>query len=67
MNLNRISAVRLAHSLGCTVRPPTRDGDLVFSHPAIPWRCRMNCRRKDSSRRLMHFLNQLQRVIGEGG
>lgn len=59
MNLNQIDAVRLARDMGCLVRI-SRNGDNLFSHPAIAKPIRVNCRRKDSSKALMHFLRKVR-------
>jgi hypothetical protein len=52
-------ALRLAESLGCTIRQPHSTGDLAISHPRFPRSLRVSLGRKDSPRQLTCWLNRL--------
>lgn len=58
-NPNLDDAVRVARRLGVDVSVARRTGELVFVHPV--GRCRVNCRRKDSPRALLHLLRRVQK------
>ncbi len=52
-------AVGIARSLGCSVEPCVRNGEIEFSHPRYFRRVRVNARRKDTPRIVMTMLRVL--------
>ena len=61
MNLAELLAD--ARTLGITVRPLRRTGELQLSHPSQPDRPRLNGRRKDAPRHASHFVARVAMAI----
>lgn len=54
-----------ARTLGITVRPLRRTGELQFSHPSVPTRPRVNGRRKDAPRHASSFVDLVEKRLEE--
>lgn len=52
-------AIGIARSLGCSVEPCHRNGEIEFAHPRYFRRVRVNARRKDTPRVVMTMLRVL--------
>lgn len=59
-NPNLREAISWARQLGCAVERVHRTGEIVFRHPLLPARMRVNARRKDSPRELVAFLKRVE-------
>lgn len=56
-----------ARTLGITVRPLRRTGELQFFHPSQMERPRVNGRRKDAPRHASSFVNRVQKSLADAG
>lgn len=57
-------SLALARALGCEVKILNRTGEVVVSTPKRGPRCRVNCRRKDSTPELTKLLRTLEGARG---
>lgn len=64
--MNAREALRIARELSCTIYVPRRTGEIVVTHPLIPLRVRISCRRKDAPRSLTTYLQRLMRTQANG-
>ena len=61
--MNLRAALDIARSLGCTIVPVNRTGEIRVSHPAMIQPVTINARRKDSERRFTGWLRELMRKM----
>lgn len=61
--MNLRSALEIARSLGCSILPVNRTGEIRISHICMPQPITVNARRKDCERRLTCWLRELIRRL----
>lgn len=63
--VNRRELDRRLRQLGGELEILNRTGDVVYRHPALPYRARANCRRKDATRLLVSFVRELEKILSK--
>lgn len=58
--MNQRDAIRIAESMGCSVRVVPRTGDAEISHPLMEKPIRFNVRKKSSPRSVGVWLRRLE-------
>lgn len=58
------AALRLARTLGCSVKEIEGTGEKRITHPSVPYRVTINARRHDAGRKLTTFLRRVALLTG---
>lgn len=61
--VSRREALSVARKLGAEVEPVNRTGEIRLRHSLVGYALRVNGRRKDASRHLLRFINDLQESL----
>jgi hypothetical protein len=61
--MNLRAALQLARERGCMVQRLAGTGEVTITHPTVPFRLRLNARRKDSPRILTVLLRRLEDAV----
>ncbi len=63
--INRRALDDLFRKLGGSIDTVHKTGEIVYTHPLVPWKARANGRRKDAPRQLVQLIHRVERVIRE--
>ncbi|HSB54220.1 MAG TPA: hypothetical protein VLD58_07675 [Gemmatimonadales bacterium] len=61
---NQRDVARRLRELGAVGTVARRTGEVIWHHPRIPYRVRVNLRRKDAPRAMTSFLRAVERAQG---